>query len=251
MTSSDQAGNPALEWKLRAAAVPCAVAIALAFHASETGHFFQRTWLTMIPHEFGHAITAWWCGFTALPGLWKTSIPEARGVVVPLLVAAASGLAVVRGWRANNNALVVLGLVLGALQFVGTTSSIDHARAAMIFGGDAGAMVLGTAMILAFFVPPGTRLHATGLRWGLLAIGAATLVDTSATWWAARTNVDAIPFGEIEGVGLSDPSKLDEVFGWTTRQIVDRYVVVATACTVVVIAAWAWSTWAAYRRRSA
>ena len=55
--------------------------VALAFHAWPTGHCLQRTFLSMMVHELGHAVTAWWCGFGALPGLWKTLIPETRGVV--------------------------------------------------------------------------------------------------------------------------------------------------------------------------
>ena len=35
----------------------------------------------MIPHELGHAITGWWCGFSAVPGLWKAMIPDRRGVL--------------------------------------------------------------------------------------------------------------------------------------------------------------------------
>jgi hypothetical protein len=243
--------NPALEWKLRAAAVPSFFVIALVFHASPTGHFFQRTWLTMIPHELGHAITAWWCGFAALPGLWKTLIPETRGTIVPLLVAAGNLFLVARGWMTSRTLLIALGLALGALQFLGTTSSADAAHAAITFGGDGGAMVIGTALVLLFFVRPGTRLHATGLRWGFLGIGAATLVDTSATWISARTDLDAIPFGEIEGVGLSDPSKLIEDYSWTMRHMVDRYVTLATICFLVVAAGWAWAVWSARRDATA
>jgi len=140
------------------------------------------------------------------------------------------------------------GLGLAALQFVGTLGvSVSRAREAITFGGDAGAMVLGTLLMLTFFVGPQSRLRTNQLRWGFLVIGAAALVDTLATWFAARSDEDAIPFGEIEGVGLSDPSKLDEVFGWTTRQIVDRHLDVGIACMVVLAAGWLYFTYAARR----
>ena len=238
-----------LEWKLRAAAVPAAFLIALAFHASPTGHFLQRTCLTMIPHELGHAISAWWFGFGALPGLWKTMIAETRGTLAPMLVAACNLGLIAIGWRARRTGWIVAGCVLGALQLIGTAdTSSEHAHAAITFAGDGGAMVIGAALVLTFFVVPGTRLHTTGLRWGFLAIGAATLVDTSATWIAARSDTDAIPFGEIEGVGLSDPSKLTEDYGWTTRHMVDRYVTLATICFLLVAAATAWAVWSARSR---
>ncbi len=238
-----------LEWKLRAAAIPAAFIVALAFHAWPTGHWLQRTFLTMIPHELGHAITAWWCGFAAIPSLWKTLIPEARGVIAPVLVAAGNLALVVGGWRTQRWLLVALGVGLGLVQFVGTSEiSITRAEMAITFGGDAGAMVIGTLLVLCFFAPEGSRLRKGGLRWGLLAIGAAALVDTFATWWTARTDRDVIPFGEIEGVGASDPSKLVDNHGWTVRQLVDRYVLVAGLCLAAIALMWLWATWDARRR---
>lgn len=240
-----------LEWKLRAAAVPVAFLLALAFHASSMGHFFQRTFLTMVPHELGHAIAAWWCGFTAVPTLWKTLIPESRGWLAPLAIGAAELALVVRGWTGRRDRLVVLGLALAALQVVGTTASPSDALAAITFAGDAGAMILGSLLVLAFFAPIGSRLRAGGLRWGLLAIGAAAFVDTFATWWSARHDLGAIPFGELEGIGLSDPSKLQEVYGWPTGVIVGRFVDVGATCIAVLIAAWLVATWRAHRATSA
>lgn len=234
------------EWKARAAAIPGALLVALAFHAWPTGHFLQRTFLSMIVHELGHAVTAWWCGFGALPGLWKTLIPETRGMVWLLVAALETGLFVV-GWKRQQLAIAFAGVALGGLQLYAMNLNVDDAQAWIAFGGDGGAMVLGTLLMASFFVP---KLKEHALRWGLLAIGAAAFVDTFATWWSARTDRDVIPFGEIEGVGLSDPSKLAEVHGWSVRTIVDRYVVVGVACLLAVTAVWAWSTWRAWQQRS-
>lgn len=235
------------EWKLRAGSVPVAFALALVFHSCDSGHFVQRTALTMPLHEIGHAVTAWWCGFGAVPTLWKTLLFESRGMIVSLCVAAFNAFVMWRGWSAQRMGLFGLGLALGVLQFAGTTSSAETATTAFTFGGDAGAMVLGSALVIAFFVGPESRLRAGGLRFGLLAIGAAGIVDTFATWWAARHDHDVIPFGEIEGVGQSDPSKLTDVHGWSVQQLVDRYVLVGEVCLVVVVAVWAWSTWDSWR----
>jgi len=236
------------EWKLRAGAVPVALALALVFHSCDAGHFAQRTALTMPLHELGHAVTAWWCGIGAIPSLWKTLIPESRGTLTPLVILALEGALFWRGWTTNRTALLALAIGLGVLQFVGTVgSSADTAALAITFGGDAGAMVLGTALMLTFFVGPGSRLRTGGLRFGLLAIGAAGLVDTFATWWRARADPSVIPYGEIEGVGLSDPSKLDEIYGWTTAQLVGRYVTVGVLCFVVLAVVWGWATWRARR----
>jgi hypothetical protein len=249
MDSDDDHEYARREWKLRAGAIPGAVVLALIFHSCDTGHFVQRTALTMPLHELGHAITAWWCGFGALPTLWKTMIPEARGTVTPLLFAALNLALVARGWMTQRTWMWVLGGVLGVLQIIGTMMiSEDAAYEAFTFGGDAGAMILGTALMLTFFVGQDSKLRTGGARWGLLSIGAAAFIDTAAVWWTARTDRDAIPFGEIEGVGLSDPSKLEEVHGWTTTLMVDRYVDVATLCMLTLVAVWLGAVWRARRR---
>ncbi len=239
--------DPAVEWKLRAWAVPAALVIAFLFNRSGTGHMIQRTFLTMIPHELGHAVTGWWCGFAAVPGLWKTLIPEVRGTIAPLVVAGLEvGLAYV-GWRSNRMWWVVAALVLGVLQFLGTTSRVETAQLAITFGGDGGAMVIGTLLILTFFAPEGSKLRHGALRWGFLVIGAAAYVDTASTWWRARTDRGEIPFGEIEGVGLSDPSKLAEA-GWSPGLITARYLTLAGLCLAVILVVWAWQTWTMRQR---
>ncbi|HEU0037379.1 MAG TPA: hypothetical protein VFQ53_42505 [Kofleriaceae bacterium] len=231
------------EWKLRLVAIPAAFAIALAFHAWPTGHWLQRTFLTMIPHELGHAVTAWFCGYTAVPSVWKTLVPEARGVIAPVLVGALNAYLLVRAWNTQGKTIAAIAIALVLAQLVGTfVIEPRTASMAITFGGDAGAMVIGTLLVLAFFAPAGSKLRQGGLRWGLLAIGAATLVDTFATWWTARHDVDAIPFGEIEGVGLSDPSKLEQLHGWTPHQMIDRYTTLGLACLLVIAVVWAWGT---------
>jgi hypothetical protein len=230
-----------VERKVRVAAIPGALLVALAFHAWPFGHMLQRTFLSMMIHELGHAVTAWWCGVAAIPTLWKTMIWESRGFVWVVVAAFEVGL-VVYGWKRERISLLVVAIGLAILQFFGTTAALDDAQAWITFGGDGGAMVLGTLLMASFFVP---KLREHGLRWGLLAIGAAAFVDTFAMWWSARSDLDVIPFGEIEGVGLSDPSKLQEVFGWSTHQMVQRYVILGAVCLVVLAAVWAWAIRAA------
>jgi hypothetical protein len=234
-----------LEWKLRAIAIPAAFVLALVFHAWSTGHWLQRTFLTMVPHELGHAITAWWSGIVAFPSLWKTLIHESRSVVMIVLVGGAIAGLAVYAWRAQRNGLVGVAIVLAAGQVLLTTSEPATAQAAIAFGGDAGAMVIGTLLVLAFFTE---RARRGAVRWGLLVIGAAAFTDTFATWWSARTDERAIPFGEIEGVGLSDPTKLRDVYHWSTHAIVGRYVALGAGCLLVIAAVTAWAAWTSRRR---
>jgi hypothetical protein len=90
-----------------------------------------------------------------------------------------------------------------------------------------------------FFVRPESRLRAGALRWGFVGIGAAGLVDPLDTWLRARFHPDAIPLGRIEGVGLSDPSKLVDVYGWSYSELTARYVALGLACVAAVAAAYA------------
>jgi hypothetical protein len=60
------------------------------------------------------------------------------------------------------------------------------------------------------------------------------------TWWAARHDWDAIPFGEVEGVGLSDPSKLTDEYGWSVDLLVQRYVMLGVVCALLFSGIWLW-----------
>jgi len=226
------------EVTLRYAAVPAALAFgALATHAL---HFLVRTFLSMWVHESGHAVTAWFCGYPAFPGPWKTPVGNEKSLLVVALLLAALGTWLYRRareqkWGAASAAgmLIVLQLALTLLL------SPTHARALFTFGGDGGCFVLGTLLMTTFYLPADHPLRREWLRWGFLAIGAAAYCDAFQTWWAARSNSDAIPFGEIEGVGLSDPSKLTEVYGWSVHQVVSRYLVLAFACLAMLAVVYA------------
>lgn len=219
----------------------------MIFNAFPLTHMLQRTFLSMIPHELGHAITGWWCGFTAIPGLWKTLIPEERSMfAIVIALAIAVGFAYI-GRRFERRWAYAVAVVMGLAQLRGVTLPLDAAQNAITFGGDAGAMVIGALLMLAFFAPEGSKLRLGAVRWGLLVIGAAALVDAGMTWYRARKNYELIPYGEIEGVGLSDPSKLLEA-GWREAQIVGRFTTVAALCTLVVLGVWIWQTYTMRQR---
>jgi hypothetical protein len=73
--------DPALEFKLSVAAVPAMLAVALLFHLFLPG--LQRIFLGMPIHELGHALTAWFTGYAAIPTLWKTIIFDERSWSAP------------------------------------------------------------------------------------------------------------------------------------------------------------------------
>jgi hypothetical protein len=223
-----------LESRVRAVGLPLALIVAFALVRSGFGRVVLRTFISMWVHETGHAVTAWLCGFPSFPGPWFTPVAGTRSFV--LGAAIALGLAYLL-YRSIVAGLRWPALGIGAVLVaqLGCTLVLRHiaAQALFFFGGDAGCLVLGTLLMLSLYARPGSTLHRGGLRFGFLVIGAIAFADAFEPWWAARTDVDRIPFGMNEGVGLSDPSMLAENFGWSEQQIVSRYVTLGCICLVV------------------
>jgi hypothetical protein len=235
-----------LEWKLCAGALPAMLAAALVLHSFELGHFLQRTFLAMPVHELGHAATAWLCGYAAIPTLWKTHVPEARGLLMPVLVIGGMAFLGWRTWKSEAYALVAVAAVVIALQLAGTFGiKPQTARMLVTFGGDGMGMVIAAALMTTFFYGKDTQLYKGGLRWGFLAIGAGAYVDLFATWVAARRDHGRIPFGEQEGGMHSDATVLVDDYDWSTGMLTGRYLALGVCCLLVVLAVWAWGVWRA------
>jgi hypothetical protein len=244
----DGVEDPEFEWKLCAGALPAMLLVALAFHASGLGHFFQRTMLAMPVHELGHAATAWLCGYAAMPTLWRTHVPETRGFLMPLLVIAGMGWVMFRAWAAENYFLVAVGGAVILLQLIGTLAiKTSTAQMLITFGGDGMGMVIATALMSTFFYAKDTQLYRGGLRWGFLAIGAAAFVDMFGTWVSARRDFGRIPFGEQEGGLLSDATRLVDEYDWSTGMLVGRYLAVGVCCLIALAIVYAWGVWRARR----
>ena len=240
-------GDPRLEWQLSIAAIPAALLLGLLFHLLTPG--LQRIFFGMPVHELGHAVTAWLCGYFAIPTLWKTLVPESRGVVAPLVLVGALFFGMYRAYLAEKPGYIALLAIVLVVQACGTLL-ISELTAEMLFtfGGDAMGMVLAAALMASFFFGKRTRLYKESLRWGFLVIGAAAFVDMFATWFAALWNVDVIPFGENEGSGLSDPLKLLEEHGWRTGTMVRRYVAVGVCALAGLAAVYVWGVRRARRK---
>lgn len=237
--------DPLLEFRFCVAAIPLALCCAILFNVSGLGGSLQRIFLTMPVHELGHAVSAWFCGYAAIPTLWKTIIPETRGFIAPLALGGALGYLLYCGYRARAKPLLVAGGALLTVQFVGTILFKPHtAQTWIIFGGDGAGMILATLLMASFFFGKQTQLYKGSLRWGFVVIGAAAFVDMFATWWRSRRDEGAIPYGTMDGMA-SDAMKLVENFGWTQQTLVNRYVTLGLCCLAVLALVYAWGVWRA------
>ena len=238
--------DPARELKITLIAPPVMLALGVLFHFLLPGA--QRIFFGMPVHELGHASTAWLCGFFAIPTLWKTLMWEERGFAAPLALAGGLVYLAVRAWRADKPLFVAFCAAVLVVQAIGTLGASERtAQMLVTFGGDGMGMVLAAALMASFFFGKDTQLYKGWTRWGLLAIGAAAFSDMSATWFRALRDRNAIPFGEIEGVGLSDPMRLIEDYGWSTKVLVQRYVTVGAGSMAALAAIYMWAVLRARR----
>lgn len=217
-----------LEYRLRLFALPLALIFAHFVVATRLGHALARIFLSMFVHELGHALAAWLCGYTAFPALWVTPMSSGRVASFAVVLSVALALGAYMLWRTGRHwGAAAVGTVLMVQLALTLVLPARSAQALIAFAGDGGCFVLGVGLMCTFYANSESSLVRGWLRWGFLVIGAFAFSDALATWWAARSDSDAIPFGEIEGVGLSDPSKLTETYGWTIRQLIQRYLTVA------------------------
>jgi len=232
--------DPKFEWQASVAGIPAALALGVLFHFVMPG--LQRIFFGMPVHELGHAVTAWLCGYFAIPTLWKTLVfSDSRSVLWPLIVAGGLAYLAFLAWRAEKMGCVaIIAAVLVVQGFCTLVIREETAEMLFTWGGDGMGMVLAAALMAAFFFGKRTQLYRGSVRWGLLVIGAAAFADMAGTWFTALHNADAIPFGENEGSGLSDPMKLLEDHGWQAATIVRRYVMVAMASLAGLAAVYAW-----------
>jgi hypothetical protein len=238
--------DPKLEFWYCVAAIPAMLLLGVLFNIFTP--FLQRTFLGMPVHELGHAVASWLTGYVAIPTLWKAVTFETRIVPMLFVMLGAAGWIAWKGRRDGSMLVMGLGIALAVLQLWWTLLlSENTAKMIIVFAGDAGGMVLGTALMMTFFFGKETKLYKGSLRWGFVAIGAAAFVDMFSVWVASRRDFGRIPFGEMEGVGHSDAVRLVDDFHWNVDQLVNRHLAVGVACLLALAAVYAWGVWQAWR----
>lgn len=237
------------ELQYRALALP--LALIVARWVAGTGLGMVSGLLAMLVHESGHAVTAWLTGRWAVPMLWVTQWGQFRSWWIVLALVGGLGFGGYKAWKAQRwgwvcavGAVLILELIIQSLPAFTQGSLI-------VFGGDGGALVLATILMAMFYASRNSVLYKSwGVRWGLLVIGALSFMHVYRLWSGPWEN---IPFGELEGVNLSDPSLLTEEYGWTVIQLVNRYLLLARTCLVALLVAYVWglvSAWLEMRSKA-
>ncbi|HTP68973.1 MAG TPA: hypothetical protein VMJ35_08730 [Dongiaceae bacterium] len=240
-------GDAIRELKCRVFALPLALLAARLL--ARTPLQLAAAMLAMVLHESGHAITAWFTGRWAIPLLWVTPHGQERSWFIVLLLTAGILFGALYAWKTERWRWVCAAAVALLLQVIFLSLP---AEPTIVFCGDGGALVFSTLLMAGFYTPRDSSLYkAWGLRWGLLIIGALSFMHVFVLWTGPWED---IPFGEIEGVNLSDPSLLTEMYGWPETQLVDRYVRLGTICLLALLAVYIWglvSTYLEFHRSSA
>jgi len=228
------------ELKYRIFALP--VAWLVAWLIAGTGFRMAASMLAMVLHESGHAITAWLTGRWAVPLLWVTPHGQQRSWLIVIGLAGGIVFGGYVAWRAERWGWVAIAGAGLLLQLI--VLSLHSEGALIVFFGEGGAMVLATILMASFYAPRESWLRRSwGLRWGLLVIGALSFVHVFLLWTGPWEN---LPFGEIEGVNMSDPSLLTEMYGWPVTQMVDRYVRLGKVCLVMLAGVYVWGLVSGY-----
>jgi hypothetical protein len=164
--------------------------------------------------------------------------PSQRTWIVVVALAAALGYSIFRCWSSHKPWATFL-MAAGLAQLYCTFILSNHkAMSLIIWSGDGGCMILGTLLMLSLYARKRSQLRVGWLRWGFLVIGAAAFADGFATWWAARSDREVIPFGENEGRGPSDPTVLIYQQGFSIPGLVGGYVWLGIACLAVLAIAY-------------
>jgi hypothetical protein len=239
-TDSTDGNDATRELLGRAVALPSALLAARLVCA--TGFRMAAAMLAMVLHETGHAVTAWLTGRWAVPLLWVTPHGEERSGLIVLLLSGAILSGGFLAWKMQKWGWLGVAVAVLLLQLI--VLSAPGAGALIIFWGDGGAMVLAMLLMAAFYAPRDTALYRNwGLRCGLLLIGALSFMHVFMVWTGP---FEDIPFGEIEGVNLSDPSLLTEMYGWPLPKLLERYILLGQVCLAALLVVYVWGLVSAY-----
>lgn len=191
--------------------------------------------LRMWTHETGHGVTAWLCGYPALPTAWITIRSAERVPAASFLLAAALAFGGYVAWRRERWFWVGASAATLLLVLAGNLRSGIQAECIITFGGDAGSFVVATVLMATFYARPESAVYRKQLRWVLLVMGAIAFMDTYATWAGGFEKfVDWLD--GIDERGPTDLALLTQLYGWGIAEMQARFLKVAHLCFLIMTA---------------
>ncbi|HZQ90570.1 MAG TPA: hypothetical protein VFA60_02120 [Terriglobales bacterium] len=206
---------------------------------------FLRMWT----HESGHAITAWLCGYVAIPTAWFTIIFPGRQRGLSLLLAAGLAFGGYVAWQRKRWFWVATTAAALVLLLLGGTRTDYRAQGLITFGGDAGSFFVSTILMATFYARPESAMVRRQLRWVLLVFGAIAFMDAYATWSGGFEKI--AEWLEDAERGPSDLMQLTQYYGWPIGEMQRRFLSVAHWCFFALAAMYAAGIVQARQRKSA
>lgn len=185
--------------------------------------------LRMWTHETGHALTAWLCGYPALPTAWFTIYSGHRVPAAGLLLAAGLAFGGYVAWRMERWFWVAAAGVTLLLSLAGNLRTPFQADCLITFGGDAGSFVVATILMATFYARPESAVRSKHLRWALLVIGGIAFMDAYLMWAGGFEKIVQWLDG-IDERGPTDLAKLTQLYGWGIGQMQTNFLQVAHLC---------------------
>ena len=223
------------EWLCRVFALPGALLFGwLANHVMP----MLTAFLSMWTHEFGHAIAAWFCGYTAFPTAWFCVISDERSRWISILMGVALMVGGYFAFRLERWFWVAACAVVLLLVTAGNLQTDFHSRLLFTFWGDGGAYALSTLLMMTFYARPNSPLTRNQVRWGLLLIGAMAFWSVYTRWAGGFENI-ANALADTDERGPSDVLQLTTMYGWSIYTLIHHYWDLGRACLLALAAAYA------------
>ena len=211
-------------------AYPAALALGVVAHVVGLSFLVWAT-VEMWFHELGHAVIAWLSGFVAVPLPFFTMVPrETRSAWVVAIALGMIGAIAYEAQKRKLWGLVAFAGLLAVAEIV-LTFVLNPAQATqwVIFAGQAGAIVLPTAVMIAFYQPLGWRWDFW--RYPMLGVAAVGLVHALFIWFGVATGTGVMPHGSAIGDDSEgDMERLVRDYKWTTVSLAQVYFALAALC---------------------
>jgi hypothetical protein len=157
------------------------------------------------------------------------------GWVIAIVLGMIGAIAYEARKRKRVGLVIFAGVVLALQLFLTVIVGVPRAREWALFAGQAGAIVLPTLVMWAFYQPLAWRWDFW--RYPALAAAAVGLVHALFIWIGVATATGVMPHGSAVGDDSEgDMERLVAEYGWTLKRLGGAYLAIAIASLVVLAA---------------